>query len=289
MAVATRRSTDLIAGYVLDMQRRNLSNKTQNCFRGALDKFASLVPLEEAATEDIHRFIDTAGGPDGLSARSRSWYISAFHGFYDWAVSTGNLPTDPTRLIRTPKVARRLPRPIPDVELAEAIHSAEPQMRAMLLLGALAGMRCMEIAGLRSEDVDLEGGHMRVIGKGDKERVLPIHPAIRTALEALPMPARGTVIRGEHGRSLTADRVSHLVSRYLHSSGSESGAHALRHFFGTKLYGDTLDLRLTQELMGHASPATTAVYAAANMAKASAAVSALTIGGPQHHSHCADR
>jgi integrase/recombinase XerC len=271
-------SADLISGYALDMTRRNLSRKSIGVFRKALENFAQVAELPEATAEDIHAWLETGPHRTALSARSKSWYISALHGFYEWAIAAGHLSTDPTHGIRRPKVSRRLPRPLPAEELAGALELADGPMRAMLLLGALAGLRSMEIAGLRAEDVSLARRTMRVVGKGDKERVLPVHPEVACALESLPLPERGAIFRAESGRPMTADRVSHVVSRFLHDTGSESGTHALRHYFGTSVYQSTLDLRLTQELMGHSSPATTAGYAAVSMSKAAAAVAALKIG-----------
>ena len=267
-------NNDLITAYELDMRRRSLSENTLGTFGQALRKLAAAFDLDTVKAEQIEQWLD---GRE-LSARSRGWYISCFGGFYRWAIRARHLTSDPTADIQTPRTSRRLPRPIPDAELAEAVDLADRPMKAMLLLGALAGLRCMEIAGLRSDDVDLTAGTMRVIGKGDKERVVPVHPDIQVALEALPMPDRGPIFRSSTGTRVSADYVSHVVSRFLHETGSESSAHALRHRCLTDVYRATLDLRLTQEIAGHSSPATTATYAAANMTKATAAIGALRIG-----------
>ena len=130
-------------------------------------------------------------------------------------------------------------------------------MRAALLLGVTAGT-AMELGWLRWDDLGEDW--LRVRGKGDRERVLPLHPTARAALDVLDrpdewvLPWRSTPDRGGYS-------VSQAVNRYLHSLGSTATCHQLRHWFGTKaLVASGGDLRAVQELLGHASPATTAIY-----------------------------
>jgi integrase len=118
------------------------------------------------------------------------------------------------------------------------------------------------MAGLDREDV-LEGeGLLRITqGKGGTERVIPLHPDVLAALVALPMPESGVIFRRPWCRDRwPAHNVSHTINTYLHSLGIDSTAHALRHWFGTTIYQLTKDIRLTQELMGHSGPNTTAIY-----------------------------
>jgi integrase/recombinase XerC len=274
--------SDLIAGYTLDMTRRSLSPKTRTIFRAAVTSFAADHPLGEATREDIESWIDDRRNADGrpVSAKTRYWWLSTLHSFYRWATRAQHLAVDPTVDIDRPKVPKRLPRPVPSAELAEALacaDHADPQMRCWLLLGCYGGLRCMEIAGLCREDVLDADGLLRVLGKGDKERMVPLHPEVLAALNALPMPARGQIFRPARGGTLRPDRVSHLICNYLHEVGSSRGAHALRHYFGTEVYQASLDLRLTQELMGHSSPATTAGYAACDVRKAVGIVGGLKV------------
>jgi site-specific recombinase XerD len=108
--------------------------------------------------------------------------------------------------------------------------------------------------------------------------VLPLHPEVLSALNRLPMASRGILFRGDKGGKLTADRTSHLISRFLTETGSEATAHMLRHWFCTKVQDQSGDLRVTQELAGHESPNTTAGYTRLNKSKALAAVMSLRIG-----------
>ena len=114
-------------------------------------------------------------------------------------------------------------------------------------------------------------------GKGGHQRMVPLHPYVMGLLEALPLPVAGPVFRRRDG--LSGHPPPHLISqwanRHLHSVGIPDTLHSLRHRFATQIYRTTQDIRLTQELCGHQSPATTALYAAADMQKAAAAVFAL--------------
>ncbi len=178
-----------------------------------------------------------------------------------------------------PRLPRRLPRPIDDTDLARAIAaapSASP-LRCFLLLAAFQGLRCQEIAGLRGEDVDRDAELLTVRhGKGGHERALPLHPLVAAQL---PRVAGGPLFTLAGGSSpLRSHNVSHVVNDHLHSIGIAASAHTLRHWHATKLYQATNDLRMVQELLGHASVATTQIYAGWDRAKAGPAVAALTVG-----------
>jgi len=259
--------TDLIHRYVRAMTRRGLSPNTIDKRRRSLLMFAEQVGFD-ATREQIEDWLDQRG----LAPKSRAVWISHLGVFYRWAVSEGLLPSDPTSRIRAPKLRRRLPRPVTDKELTKLLASAAPRTRAMLLLASLAGLRCCEIATLKVDDV-LAEGLLRVVGKGDKERVIPTHPEVTKALAALPMPSEGPVF----GQT-TAGAVSHALGEYIHGLGVAGGAHRLRHWMATRVYAETHDLRLVQELLGHASPATTAIYAGWDQAAARTAVRALKVG-----------
>jgi integrase/recombinase XerC len=263
---------DLIAGYRRDMERRGLAHATVDKRTRNLRLFESEVGLV-ATKEQVEVWLDGRG----LVAKSRSVWLSHLACFYSWAVQDGRLKVDPTARIQRPKLRRKLPRPIPDKDLRKALANADPRMRCWLLLGALAGLRCQEIAGVAVEDVLEDAGQLRVVdAKGGTERMVPLHPEVLKALREL-LPPRGPVFRGTRGR-VTAGDVSHKTGDYLHGLGITSTPHALRHWYATEVYRSTLDLRLTQELMGHKSVTSTEIYARADMQKAGVAVRALRIG-----------
>ena len=178
---------------------------------------------------------------------------------------------------------RTLPRPIADVDLAEAIDQAPPQIRAMLMLGAFQGLRCQEIAGLAREDVlDTRDPPVLIVanGKGGHQRILPLHAEVLSALRCVPLTRSGWVFRRPRGGKFNAAQVSIVMRGYFADVGIEATAHQLRHWFGTSIYAETHDIRLTQELLGHQSPNTTAIYVAWSAVDAASAVSALSIRRP---------
>jgi len=165
----------------------------------------------------------------------------------------------------------------------EGFPLARRRLRCFLALGAFAGFRSQEIAGLHVEDVDPVARTLQVRrGKGGKRRTVPLHPEVLSALEGLPMPESGPMfVRAERfgGGAIEPHSVSHQINRYLRRIGVPGSAHALRHTFATRLYRTTRDLVLTQRLLGHSSVATTQIYADADMSTAADAVAALGVPG----------
>ena len=302
-APSVRRLThdELLDGLRLEHRRRGVLPSSIDARLRVLKRFASFLgstSLLEATRADIEQWLDSCGSEERpLDPQTRRGYVSHLAAFYKWAIDEELTVEDPTRRIPRPVQRRRLPRPIPDAELARVVAAARSQaMRspaksrtarrrrlAYLLLAAFAGLRAAEIAGLRVEDVDVEHGLIRVRGKGDKDRQVPLNPEVREALELLPMPPFGPVFKGGRagvsGPPPKPHNVSHNVNQFLQAHGSEATCHALRHWFATSIYRSTTDLRLVQELLGHSSPATTQVYAAFDPSRAGPAVAALTIRG----------
>jgi integrase/recombinase XerC len=235
--------------------------------------------LLAAATEDIEAFLDSRR----IGRKSRYNYISNLHSFYQWAVTVGEIESDPTAQIVRPKLRPGLPRPIADSDLSLALDMARGDIGAMLCCAAYQGMRCIEIARLTREDVLDERTPPVILarGKGDKPRIIPMHPKTWEALRMLPLPRSGPVFRWSDGRALPAWKVSALGNEYLHGVGLDATMHQLRHWFGTTVYRTSgRDLLLVRDLMGHSSITTTTIYAAFDRAGAQEAITALGPSGP---------
>jgi integrase/recombinase XerC len=250
----------------------------------ALARWLEPASLLDATRQDIESFLDgrrnAAGRP--ITSRTRYAWLSHFNAFYRWAVIEGLTTTDPTLAIIRPKMRRNLPRPIADDDLARAMAEAPPQMRAMLALAAYQGLRCQEIAGLDREDVlDTRNPAVIVVvaGKGGQQRIVPLHREVLSALRCLPLPRSGAVFTRPRGGRHTPTTVSVAIRRYFAELGIVATAHQLRHWFGTGIYAQSHDIRMTQELLGHQSPNTTAIYVAWAVVDAAPAVAALHIAG----------
>ena len=236
--------------------------------RFIVDKFARDVAVDPADVdrEAVTRWL---ANPD-WSPETRKSYRSGVAVVFGWAHESGRLPTDPTHRLPGVRVPTGVPRPAPETVIRDAIHRADAARsqrgradrdRLMILLGALAGLRAGEIAGIAVQDITEDG--FRVTGKGGRQRLIPVHPSLvcelRTYLDAKGI-TEGYLFPGLDGGHLSVDAVTRRLSRLL---GPGYTAHSLRHRFGTRAYAATFDIRACQELLGHASPATTARYIAA--------------------------
>ena len=217
-------------------------------------------PPETATERDLTDWYETVS--QRIVPEARGVYLSHVQCYFRWLIAEEIILRDPTlRLIR-PRMRRRLPRPMSNEDLARAINTAPERVKPWLLLAAFEGLRAIEIAGLRVDDVDLQANMLLINGKGGRQRLLPLHPRVREAL--LPhLGGRGFLFR--HWSRPGPPRphnVSHALNSHLRSCGITATAHSMRHWFLTSIYRTSLDLRLTQELAGHSSPTTTAGYAA---------------------------
>jgi integrase/recombinase XerC len=276
--------SELLRAYRVDQERRGLLPSSVEHTGTKLRAFARwLEPagtVLEATREDVQTFLDGRRTHEGrkLNSRTRYYWVAVLHGFYEWALAEDLTGTDPTARIVRPKQRRVLPRPIADDDLELAIRTAPPQMRAMLTLAALAGLRVQEIAGLDRDDVIEAKSLIRVRhGKGDKERIVPLHPTVLEALRCLPLPRTGAIFVRPRGGRFSGNRLSVVISAYLREHGINATAHQLRHWFATEVYAQGHDIRVVQELLGHSDPATTAAYVAYSHVDAAAAVRSLSI------------
>jgi integrase len=277
--------TELLERYRLHQERRYLMPasiyRIHTCLRSWIRWLEPEKEPWDATKADVELFLDKKRNQKGqkLNGRTRYYWIAHLHTFYVWAMAENLTEADPTVLVVRPKMRQVLPRPIDSDALADAIRGSRSQMRAMLLLAALGGLRCQEIAGLERDDVIEAKGLLRIrFGKGAKERIVPLHPDVLEALRMLPMPTSGYLFRRPRGGRHLPASVSVAIKTYLREEcGIDATAHQLRHWHATEIYAQTKDIRLTQELLGHSNPATTAMYIAYSHVDAAAAVRALRI------------
>jgi integrase/recombinase XerC len=261
-------------------RRGNLPRSVERrmCSLRALARSTGPRTLLDLTREEIEAWLDRRN----IGPQTRYAYLSHFSCFYEWAIETGHATVNPVARIQRPKTRRRLPRPAATKDLSKAIDIATPELRAWIMLAAFQGLRCQEIAGLRREDVLESDQLLRVVhGKGSHERLLPLHPDVYEALEHLPMPKYGWVFLRPKGGGYNPMEMSKAFNRGLREVGVDSNAHSLRHWFGSSLYAQSHDLRLVQEMLGHASPATTAIYTAFDRQAAAKAVAGLVINPPR--------
>lgn len=209
----------------------------------------------------------------GLESASLALRLSALRRCLDWMVDRGELNANPAKGISTPRQGRHLPKNMDVDEISSLleINLNDPlsvRDRAMLELMYSGGLRLSELVGLDCRDVNLDEGELRVLGKGSKERKLPIG---RMALEWLnrwlPMrefyePQDDALFVSKLGRRISARNVEKRFAQWGVKQGISSHVHPhkLRHSFATHMLESSGDLRAVQELLGHASLSTTQIY-----------------------------
>lgn len=185
-------------------------------------------------------------------------YRASFRAFFTWGQGLGKRPDNPALLIPRVQVPRGLPRPTPeDVYRAAAAVAVDADVRLMIHLAAVCGLRRGEISRVRREDVveDLLGSSLRIQGKGGHERMVPLPDELAALLRL--RPAGWIFPSPRRPGPLTPAHVGKLVSQALPDHWT---CHTLRHRCGTVAYASSKDLRAVQELLGHVRPETTALY-----------------------------
>lgn len=201
--------------------------------------------------------------------------LTVIRSFCRWAIREELRTTDPTLLCHWPRRRPTVPRALTHAQLRALMtairtpdHLPHPQrwiwernQRAVLLM-LFAGLRIAEAAALDWRDVDLDAGTLYVReGKGGNDRTVPIHPRLRLALDTVPACERGCAVAGQvDGRHLTHKSMGHLFERWLPGLGITIASHQLRHSFATSLLKSGANLRIIQQLLGHASLETTMRY-----------------------------
>ena len=216
-------------------------------------------------------------GPEAIRT-----YVSHAHQFYAWAVSAGLLTRNPADALPVPRKTRRLPRPISERDLMAVLATAPARIRIWLVLAAWVGLRAKEIALLRVESIAISAKPPFVLievdaTKGRSERIVPLSAFAVAEIVSANLPEHGYAFGRLDGQGGPNGpwTVSKVCNRYLHECGVSATLHQLRHRFGTQAYRYRRDLRAVQELLGHRSPATTAVYADYDRAEATAAVQSI--------------
>ena len=260
------RSERQVSAHTLDGYRRDLGKLLAYCEAQQLSAWTAL------DTRQLRRLVAKLH-QQGQSSRSLARLLSAVRGLYRYLIREGLAQHDPASGLSPPKGERRLPRALDADRTAQLLDGAleddflARRDQAMLELFYSSGLRLSELVGLNLDGLDLAAGLVRVHGKGNKTRELPLGRMARQALEqwlslrALAAPVDGALFISQRGRRLGPRAVQLRVRQAgVRELGQHLHPHMLRHSFASHLLESSQDLRAVQELLGHADIATTQVY-----------------------------
>ena len=232
--------------------------------------------IEKADKADLLAFI--AGRVEGgAKPRSTARQLSSFRRFFRYIMREGVRDTDPTADIEMPRIGRSLPKTLSEDEvesLLNAPNTDEPlghRDRAMLELLYATGLRVSELINLKQSQVNFNQGVLRIIGKGDRERLIPLgDESQRWLKEFIDGPRMEILLERQtdylfptrRGDRMTRQAFWHIIKRYAEKSGVQQkmSPHSLRHAFATHLLNRGADLRVVQLLLGHSDLSTTQIY-----------------------------
>ena len=268
---------------------RGLSPNTVSAYARDVAEFLAEADLAPRAvrSDDIERYLTARAAGDGgsktatnkpnkLSKRSQARLLSSLRSFFDWLILEGERPDNPCDRVEAPKLGRYLPEVLSVEEVEKILDSVSGsdwralRDRAILEILYGCGLRVSEACGLLISHVFLSEGFVRVVGKGNKERLVPLGEmaadAFRAYLDARPQAAEPAfddiAFLNKNGRPLSRVAIFNLVKGQALIAGvnKEISPHTFRHSFATHLIERGADLRVVQEMLGHESILTTEIY-----------------------------
>ena len=265
---------DILSGYTYYLKvERGLSPNTVKAYTADIEGFYEFlrhrgVTLRDASSYDISDYIISVS--DYLSKRSQARLLSSLNSFFDYLVSEGERKDNPSSAVDSPKLGKYLPVVL-SVEEVRAILKAAPNERDRAILEVLygCGLRVSEVCSLKISEVYLKDMFVKVMGKGSKERLVPMAPSTASAimdyLSVRPESDAGcedVLFLNRFGRALSRVAVFKMVKSVALVAGVDKNLspHTFRHSFATHLIENGADLRVVQEMLGHESILTTEIY-----------------------------
>ncbi len=265
---------------------RGLSENTLSAYRTDLKKFYTwLMQSSNKPVVDMLIKVDRKTIVNYLSelerrqisASSRARLLSSLRRFYAYLLREKNIETDPVALIDAPKLGRSLPKTLTEKDVESLLMAPDTAtllgLRDRVLFEVLyaTGLRVSELVGLQLTQVNIQQGVLRVTGKGNKERLVPLGEEAVSWLEKYLSNTRADLLKGQvtdalfvtkRGAAMTRQAFWYLIKRYALQAeiGSAISPHTLRHAFATHLLNHGADLRVVQMLLGHSNLSTTQIY-----------------------------
>ena len=256
-----------------------LSENTLAAYGSDLKLFSKWLkkkPLLEVEEADVASFLESRY-KQGIGSRSSARFLSSLRRFYGYLHREGSIEIDPTVLIEAPHIGRILPESLSETDVDLLLDAPEItdnlgfRDKAMLEVLYATGLRVSELIGLKFEQVSFRQGFVRVVGKGSKERLVPVGEEAMEWLEQYMSGARVGILADrqcdflfvtKRGSGMTRQAFWHIIKRYAKKAGIKKALspHTLRHAFATHLLNHGADLRVVQMLLGHSDLSTTQIY-----------------------------
>ncbi len=242
-----------------------------------LDMKGIVMPPERVDKAILHEFLGWTGEL-GVNTRTQSRLVSGIRSFFRYLLLEERIPADPTQSMEMPRTGRKLPEVLSIEEIDRLISKIDlsnplgRRNKAMLEVLYSCGLRVSELVGLKISDIYRDEGYIRIIGKGDKERLVPVsHTALREIDQYMPdrnamldndMGHSDILFLNRRGRQLTRVMVFTIIRQLAERAGFKKkiSPHTFRHSFATHLVNGGADLRAVQEMLGHESIVTTEIY-----------------------------
>ena len=264
----------------LDCQwlERGLSRHTLESYGRDLRQFGQWLVARDNGLARCRRpdVLDYLAERVGASARSLARQLSAMRSFYRWMKREGRMAEDPTLNVARPRMGRPLPKTLSEDDVEALLRAPDLddalglRDRAMLEVLYASGLRVSELVGLTLSQINLRQGLVRVIGKGGKERLVPLGEEARYWLERYLRDSRPTLLGADRDVLFPSRRGTHMtrqtfwyrIKQVAHDAGVQTSLspHTLRHAFATHLLNHGADLRVVQLLLGHSDLSTTQIY-----------------------------
>ncbi len=258
---------------------KGLSRNTLTSYEGDLRKYVRFMKdkgPDEIAQSDIGSFLARLSS-EGISAASVARCLAAVRGFHRYLLIDKLARRDPTENIETPRGWKRLPKSLSASDVEALLRQPDPSVtlglrdKAMLELIYATGLRVSELVGLKMHELHLERGYLVVMGKGSKERVVPLGEVAIAAVKRYLAAGRLVLLRGSDSshvfissqrKGITRQMFWKRIKQYAAKAGISShiSPHTLRHSFATHLLDHGADLRAVQAMLGHSDISTTQIY-----------------------------
>jgi integrase/recombinase XerD len=256
---------------------KGLAENSLAAYRRDLTAFARLVAQQGGGLLRADKVAVKAALAAKANSRSMARLLSCLRGFYAYQVREGAMQVDPTADVDAPKLGRPLPKSLGQAEVEALLNAPDPDVplelrdKAMLEVLYAAGLRVSELTGLRLDQLSLNQGVVRVVGKGSKERLVPVGQEALFWLERHLREARPELLGGmqspmvfpnRNGAALTRQAFWYRIKHYALRAGitTSLSPHTVRHAFATHLLNNGADLRVVQLLLGHSDLSTTQIY-----------------------------